>query len=104
MTKLETAVRRVTKNTVGRFPIVLTIAPAGAQAETLIGLRLLGKRTEYVVALSDLYRIAAIWHGAKESKARKEARRNGVPWKRTKKIFQRENSIPNIKRSKNNNP
>lgn len=98
MTKLEFPVHRITRKKIGRFPVVITIAPAGAQDESLIGLRLLGKRTQYVVALSDLYRVAALWHGQKEAKARKEARKFGIPWKRAKRQFTAENSIPTVKR------
>lgn len=79
---------------VGPRPIVLTVAPAGKENETLIGLRLLGKRTQYLCALSDVYRMAALWHGQKEAKARKEARKWGMPWKRAKKDFDASNSIP----------
>lgn len=98
MTNLDFAVARVTRKKIGRRPVVVTLAPAGAQEEALIGLRLLGKRTQYVLALSDVYRIAALWHGQKEAAARKAARKAGVPWKRAKRQFTRENSIPIIKR------
>lgn len=100
MTKLDFPVHRVTRKKVGKWPVVLTIAPAGSQEEALIGLRLLGKRTQYVVALSDVYRVAALWHGQKEAAARKEARKQGIPWKRAKKDFVRKNSIPEVKRTK----
>ena len=59
----------------------------------LIGLRLKGKRTQYVCALSDVYRMAALWHGQKEAKARREAKKFGIPWKRAKKDFSVANTI-----------
>ena len=101
MTPLTKPVERVTNKTYNNRPVVLTIAPAGGkQTEALIGLRLLGKRTQYVVALSDLYRMAALWHGQKEAAARRAARKNGIPWQRAKVAFARANSInPNINRN-----
>jgi hypothetical protein len=93
MTKLLTPVTRETAKSIGSRPIILTIAPAGSQSEALIGLRLKGKRTQYVCALSDVYRMAALWHGQKESAARKAARRSGTPWKIAKRDFVANNSI-----------
>ena len=72
--------------------------PAGSQDEAFIGLRLFGTLTEYRVALSDLYRVAALWHGQREAIARRDARRLGIPWKRAKVAFQRANAIPKMKR------
>lgn len=93
MTKLIKPVARETAKFYGSRPVIVTLAPAGSQSEALIGLRLKGKRTQYVCALSDVYRMAALWHGQKEAKARKDARKNGVPWKRAKKEFLAQNSI-----------
>ena len=89
MTLLLKPVSRVTAKHVGSRPVIVTLAPAGSQSEALIGLRLKGKRTQYVVALSDLYRMAALWHGQKESRAKREARRNGISWRVAKREFQR---------------
>lgn len=47
----------------------------------------------HVVALSDLYRMAALWHGGKEAQAKRAARRNGVSWRVARKQFIKENSI-----------
>jgi len=69
--------------------MIVTIAPAGSQSEALIGLRLNGTRTQYVVALSDLYRMAALWHGQKVVKAKSEARTNGVSWRKAKRDFEK---------------
>ena len=93
VTKLEKPISRETGRKVGNRAIIVTLAPAGSQNEALIGLRLKGKRTQYVCALSDIYRMAALWHGQKEAAARKLARRNGVVWKQAKKEFVAHNSI-----------
>lgn len=92
-TLLRTPVSRETSKFYGSRPVIVTLAPAGSQSEALIGLRLKGKRTSYILALSDVYRIAALNHGQKEAKAKREARRAGVPWRRAKREFQAANSI-----------
>ncbi len=94
MTPLTKPVTRLTAKCYNNRPVVFTIAPAGSQSEALISLRLLGKRTNYLIALSDVYRQAALVHGQKEAAARKAARKNGVPWKRAKKEFFKANQIP----------
>jgi len=93
MTKLLKPVTRETSKLCGSTPIILTIAPAGAQSEALIGMRLKGRRTQYVARLSDVYRMAALWHGQKEAAAKKAARKAGVSWKTAKRKFVAENSI-----------
>lgn len=93
MTKLDKPVSRETAKLIGSRPVILTIAPCGAQSEARIGVRLKGKRTQYVVALSDLYRMAALWHGLKEKSAKREARKNGVAWRIAKRKFTADNSI-----------
>ncbi len=92
-TKLTKPVHRETAKCVGSLPVILTIAPLGSQSEARIGLRLKGQRTQYVVNVSDIYRVAAMWHGQKEAAARKQARREGIPWKRAKLAFIAANSI-----------
>jgi len=93
MTKLEKPVARETQKLVGSLPVIVTLAPAGSQAEALIGLRLKGKRSQYVARLSDVYRMAALWHGQKEAAAKKAARKAGISWKTAKRKFIAENSI-----------
>ena len=94
MTRLTKPVTRLTPNVYNGEPIALTIAPAGgSQHETLIELRLKGRRTGYVVALSDVYRMAAMTHGMKVARAKKEARKHGIPWKQSKKQFDKQNRI-----------
>lgn len=94
MTPLTKPIARVTRKMYSGREVVITIAPAGGQAEALIGLHLKGQRTQYVVALSDLYRMAALWHGQREAAAKRVARKNGVPWRVAKKEFNKANSIP----------
>lgn len=92
-TELNTPVRRETKKVFSGRNVIITLAPAGSQPEALVGLRLKGTRTQYVVAVSDLYRTAAMWHGQKVTKAKAEARRNGIPWRVAKKQFYAANRI-----------
>lgn len=93
MTKLTKPVSRETARQSSRRNIIVTIAPAGSQPEALIGFRLKGTRTQYVCALSSVFQMAALWHGQKEQRAKREARKNGVPWRVARKQFNAENSI-----------
>lgn len=93
MTALNKPVSRLTAKRISGREAIVTLAPAGSQSEALIGLRLKGRRTQYVCALSDVFRMAALWHGQKEAKAKREARRLGIPWKRALKDFQTANNI-----------
>ena len=93
LTLLIKPVSRVTAKIIRQRAVILTIAPCGAQDEARIGVRLKGERTQYVVNLSDLYRVAALWHGQKEAAAKREARRAGIPWRRARVAFMKLNSI-----------
>lgn len=93
-TKLNKPVSRETQKMIGSRPIILTVAPLGNQSEALIGLRLKGKRTSYVMALSDCYRWFAEQYGYKERQAKRAARKAGESWKLAKKRFIAANSIP----------
>lgn len=93
MTPLTKPISRETRKRYGKRTVIVTLAPAGSQEEALIGLRLKGKRTQYVCALSDVYRIAALWHGQREAQAKREARKQGIPWRRAKREFLTKNSI-----------
>ncbi len=93
MTQLAKPVSRQTAKRIGKRHVIITVAPCGSQEEARIGLRLKGTRTQYVVLLSDLYRLAALWHGQKEATAKRTARKNGVPWKSAKKQFIAANSL-----------
>lgn len=94
VTKLSKPVSRETNKHYGKHPVIVTLAPAGSQNEALIGLRLKGKRTQLVVALSDVYRVAALWYGQKETTAKRAARKSGIPWRTARKTFIAANSIP----------
>lgn len=94
MTKLTKAIERETKRQFSRRPVIVTVAPCGSEDEALIGMRLKGTRTQYVAAVSALYRILALWHGNKEKQAKKEARKQGISWRIARKTFQRANTIP----------
>lgn len=93
LTKLNKPVSRETNFIYQKRNVVLTIAPAGAQKEALIGLHLKGRRTQYVGAVSNLFRLLAMWHGQKEAAAKRAARKAGVSWRRAKKEFLAANSI-----------
>lgn len=93
MTKLTKPVQRETAKHYGSRAVIVTLAPAGSQSEALIGLRLKGTRTSYVLALSDLYRLGAVWHGQKLAAAKRQARHAGVPWRVARKQFNAVNSI-----------
>lgn len=92
-TKLSKPVSRETAKRYGSQPVIVTLAPAGSQDEALIGLRLKGKRTQYVCAVSDVYRMAALWHGQKVAKAKRDARKSGTSWRIAKRLFQEKNKI-----------
>lgn len=93
MTKLTSAIHRETAKCYSNRPVIVTLAPAGSQSEALIGLRLKGKRTMYILALSDCYRIAAMNYGLKMKRAKSEARKSGEPWRKAKKKFDAQNRI-----------
>lgn len=93
MTKLTKPVERETNRRYGSRNVIVTLAPAGADNDALIGLRLKGTRTQYVCALSDVYRLAAMWHGQKEAAAKRQARRQGVSWRTARREFLRANTI-----------
>lgn len=93
-TKLTKPVSRESAYEIKGRPIIITIAPCGgSQIEARIGLRLKGKRTMYIVALSDVYRNAALHHGLKEKRAKSEARKLGVSWRIARKQFIKGNTI-----------
>jgi len=56
MTKLTKPVARETGKFYEARAVIVTLAPAGSQNEALVGLRLKGRRAQYVCALSDIYR------------------------------------------------
>jgi len=94
MTNLTKPVHRRTSYTYHGKPVIITLAPAGSQNEALVGLRIKGQRTQYVLALSDIYCWAAEHYGAKMKAAKKAARKAGISWRIAKKQFAKSNSIP----------
>lgn len=92
-TKLTKTVERETGKVYDGRPVIVTLSPCGSQNEALIGLRLKGKRIQYVCRLSDVYRVAALWHGQKEATAKRRARKNGIPWRTAKKEFAAANPL-----------
>ena len=93
MPKLTKPVTRETGKTYQCRPVIVTLSPAGSQAEALIGFRLKGRRTQYVCAVSFLYQHAALQHGQKEATAKRAARKQGIPWRTAKKQFTKDNSL-----------
>lgn len=93
MTKLIKPVSRETSKLCGKRAVIVTLAPCGGQSEARIGFRLKGERTQYVCLVSDLYRLAALWHGQKEAAAKRAARKAGIPWRQAKRHFVTANSI-----------
>lgn len=93
MTRLLKPVSRETAKVISRRPVIVTIAPVGSKSEALIGLRLKGTRIQYTIALSDLYRVAALWYGQREAAAKRQARKDGIPWRIARRQFLRANSI-----------
>ena len=93
MTLLTKTVSRETAKRIQSRNVIVSLSPCGAQEEARVGFRLKGKRTQYVLALSDLYRWAAEQYGNKERAAKRAARKSGVAWRYAKRAFIRENSI-----------
>ena len=93
MTTLTKPVRRETSKRYCNRPVIVTLAPAGSQADALIGLRLKGQRKQYVCLLSDVYREAARWHAQKEANAKLRARRDGIPWRIARKRFHQQHRL-----------
>lgn len=94
MTRLTSPVRRLTMAKYGKSHIVVVLAPAGATSkDAIIAFRLSGKRTQYITSVASLFRMAALWYGAREAMARRAARKSGTPWRIAKKQFIRDNTI-----------
>lgn len=93
MTKLSKPVSRETANVTRGRAVIVTLAPCGSQSEARIGFRCKGERLQYVARVSDLYQMAALWHGQREAQAKRAARKMGVPWKTARKVFLAANTI-----------
>lgn len=83
MTPLTSTVFRVAN--IGSRRYVVGLHPS--VKESLVSIRELGRRTAYVVPLSTIRVHAALAYGRAEQAAKREARKNGVPWKTAKRIF-----------------
>lgn len=93
MTKLLKPVHRETAKVTRGRALIVTIAPCGSQSEARIGFRCKGERLQYVARVSDLYQMAALWHGQREAAAKRAARKDGIPWRRARLAFIKANSI-----------
>jgi hypothetical protein len=94
MTKLNCKLsREMVKARAKARPIILTLSPGTDSRDDLLGMRLKGTRTTYIGRVLDLYRMLALWHANKIMAAKRQARRNGVPWRVARVNFQRQNSL-----------
>jgi hypothetical protein len=91
-TKLIKQVHRETAFCYRNKPVIITLAPCGGN-DAFIAFRLKHQRLQYLVTVSDVYRMAAFAHGNKERLARMKARKEGVPWSKARKQFLNDNSI-----------
>lgn len=96
MTQLTTTVFRVVN--IGSRRYALGIHPS--TRETLLSIRPIGRRTAYVAPLSALHIQAALAFGRAEQSAKREARKNGVPWQSARRKFLASIVPPTIKRKK----
>jgi len=91
MTPLLKSIHRLSNKRIQGKPIVITLAPTGSG--DMIALRRLRERTQYIISLQEVYQMAALRYANKESAAKKQARKDGIPWKRAKASFVRANTI-----------
>lgn len=68
-------------------PVVITLAPGTSSRDDMIAMRLLGTRQQMSARVIDIYNHLALMHAEKVKKAKKEARKNGIPWAKAKKQF-----------------
>jgi len=93
MIQLHKPVSRVTTKPFGHYkrPIVITLVPGTDTRDELIAMRLKGTRELFLGRVADLYRMMALWHANKVAAAKRAARKEGIPWRRPKREFQRQN-------------
>ncbi len=87
MTKLNKTVVRETPKLIQGRPIIVSLIPVPGISDAMISLRPKGTRFAYRGTVADIYRVLAQWHGAAEARARREARKQGIPWRVAKKAF-----------------
>lgn len=97
MTSLDYTVFRV--GNIGGKRYVIGLHPN--LKETLVSIRQLGRRTPYVVTLSRVRVEAALAFGRAELAAKREARKNGIPWQKARRIFFANLLPPRIKQPRN---
>lgn len=83
MTALTSTVFRVVA--IGRKRYALGLHPR--VDETLISIREVGRRVGYVLPISTVRVHAALAFGRAEAAAKREARKNGVPWRVARRVF-----------------
>jgi hypothetical protein len=95
MVKLSRPVSRSTVKAFAHYkrPIVVTLVPGTDERDDLITTRLKGTREKYVARIADVHRLMALWHASKVSAAKRAARKDGIPWARAKREFQRQNAV-----------
>lgn len=93
MTSLTKKISRLSNHRVQGRRIVVSLVPGTEKRHDLIALRQHGRRTQYLVPIADIYRMGAFIYGRLYSNAKREARRNGVPWRTAKKQFVRDHTV-----------
>lgn len=93
MTHLTKKFSRLSNHRVQGRRIVVSLVPGTEKRHDLVALRQLGRQTQYLVPVADIYRWGALIYANKEKAARSEARRNGVPWRKAKQQFKRDNTV-----------
>jgi hypothetical protein len=83
MTALTSTVFRVVNIGAKRF--VFGIHPN--VKESMVSIREMGRRVGYVLPVSTVRVHAALAYGRAEAAAKREARKNGVPWRFAKRVF-----------------
>lgn len=95
MTTLLKPVSRVTARNFKHYkrPLAITLIPGTETRDDLIAFRLKGTRAAIPARVVDLYTMAALWYGQKMATAKRQARKDGVPWAKARKQFLRDNKI-----------
>lgn len=93
MTELTSTVFRIVK--IGSKRFVLGLHPMAT--EDAISIRPLGKRTGYLLMVSTAHIHAAFNYGRAEQAAKRQARKDGRPWRFAKRSFQSSVIPPTIK-------
>lgn len=84
---------RETPNIYQQRAVMFTAVPLPSQRQTVFVFRLKGKQVQYARNLSEIYHDAAASYARKEKAAKSQARRDGIPWRKARKQFIRDNTI-----------